>query len=41
MRYRPGIASTDRVTPEGREYGIQSVIDVHSDRRDLVQMCRG
>ena len=41
LRYRPGITSADRVSHEGREYNIVSVIDHRSDHRELVLMCRG
>ena len=41
MRYRPGVLPTDRVLHEGHTYGIESVIDVRSQRRELVLMCRG
>lgn len=41
LRYRPGVTSADRVTHEGREYGIVSVIDYKSAHRELVLMCRG
>lgn len=41
MRYRPGVTPADRVTHEGHTYGIESVIDVRSQRRELVLMCRG
>lgn len=41
MRYRPGVTSANRVTHDGKVYGIQSVIDRHSSRRELVLMCRG
>ena len=41
MRYRPGVTPADRVTHEGRVYGIESVIDVRAGHRELVLMCRG
>ena len=41
LRYRPGITPADRVTHEGRVYGITSVIDYRSANRELVLMCRG
>lgn len=41
LRYRPGITSADRVSHEGKVYGITSVIDHRSDHRELVLMCRG
>jgi len=40
MRYRPGITSQDRIVHEGKVYGITSLADVHSSRRELVLMCR-
>ncbi|ART52038.1 head-tail adaptor protein [Acidovorax carolinensis] len=40
MRYRPGITAADRVIHDGKVYGITSVADVHSSRRELVLMCR-
>jgi head-tail adaptor len=40
MRYRPGITSQDRIIHEGKVYGITSLADVHSSRRELVLMCR-
>ena len=41
LRYRPGMTSADRVTHEGREFNIVSVIDYKSGNRELVLMCRG
>ena len=41
MRYRPGIKATDRVIHDGKTYGIESVIDVRSEGRELVLMCKG
>ena len=41
MRYRPGITSQDRVIHQGKTYGIESTIDVRSQGRELVLMCRG
>ena len=40
MRYRPGITAADRVIHGGTTYGITSVADVHSSRRELVLMVR-
>ena len=40
MRYRPGITAADRIVHEGTTYGITSVADVHSSRRELVLMCK-
>ena len=41
MRYRPGITSADRLIHEGKQYDIESVIDVKSANRELVLMCKG
>ena len=41
MRYRTGITAQDRVIHDGKTYGIVSVIDVRSQGRELVLMCRG
>lgn len=40
MRYRPGITTADRINHNGKVYGITSVADVHSSRRELVLMCK-
>lgn len=40
MRYRPGITAADRVIHGGTTYGITSVADVHSSRRELQLMCK-
>ena len=40
MRYRPGITAQDRVIHDGKTYGIVSVIDVRSQGRELVLMCK-
>ena len=40
MRYRPGITAADRVIHNGKVYGITSVADVHSSRRELQLQCR-
>ena len=40
MRYRPGITAADRVIHDGKVYGITSVADVHSSRRELHLMCK-
>jgi SPP1 family predicted phage head-tail adaptor len=40
MRYRPGITAADRIVHDGTTYGITSVADVHSSRRELVLMVR-
>ena len=41
MRYRRGITAQDRVIHNGTTYNIVSLIDVRSDHRELVLMCRG
>ncbi|MBK5205843.1 MAG: phage head closure protein [Polaromonas sp.] len=41
LRYRPGLTPADRVSHDGKVYGITSVIDHRSDHRELVLMCRG
>ena len=40
LRYRPGITTADRIVHDGTTYGITSVADVHSSRRELVLMVR-
>ena len=40
LRYRPGITTADRIVHDGTVYGITSVADVHSSRRELVLMCK-
>ena len=40
MRYRPGITAADRVIHDGKVYGITSVADVHSSRRELQLQCK-
>lgn len=40
MRYRPGITAADRIIHGGTTYGITSVADVHSSRRELHLMCK-
>ena len=40
MRYRTGITAQDRVIHDGKTYGIVSVIDVRSQGRELVLMCK-
>jgi SPP1 family predicted phage head-tail adaptor len=40
MRFRPGITSRDRIIHDGTVYGITSVADVHSSRRELHLMCK-
>lgn len=39
-RYRPGITSQDRVIHDGKTYNIVTVIDVRSEHRELVLMCK-
>lgn len=41
MRFRPGITAADRIKHGDKVYGIESVIDHRSARRELVLMCRG
>lgn len=38
--YWPGITSQDRVIHNGEVYGVTSVANVHSSRRELQWMCR-
>ena len=40
LRYRPGITAADRVIHDGKVYGITSVADVHSSRRELQLQCK-
>ena len=40
MRFRPWMTAEDRVIHEGTTYGIESVIDVRSENRELVLMCK-
>ena len=40
MRFRPWMTNTDRVIHNGTTYGIQSVIDVRSEHRELHLMCK-
>ena len=40
MRFRPWMTAEDRVIHDGTTYGIVSVIDVRSDHRELVLMCK-
>ena len=40
MRFRPWMTAQDRVVHNGTTYGISSVADVHSSRRELVLMVR-
>ena len=41
MRYRPGVTPDLKLTHEGRQYEIESVIDTNSAGVELVLMCRG
>ena len=40
MRFRPWMTAEDRVIHNGTTYGIESLIDVRSDHRELVLMCK-
>lgn len=40
MRFRPWMTAEDRVIHDGTIYNIVSVIDVRSENRELVLMCR-
>ena len=40
MRFRPWMTAEDRVIHNGTTYGIQSVIDVRSEHRELHLMCK-
>lgn len=40
MRFRPWMTAEDRVIHDGTIYNIVSVIDVRSEGRELVLMCR-
>lgn len=40
LRYRPGFSVTDRVTHEGTQYDITSIINPRSSDRELVLMCK-
>ena len=40
MRHRPGVTPDLKVTHEGRDYQIQSVIDPDSAGRELHLMCK-
>lgn len=41
IRYRNDITSADRVLHDGKVYGITSVIDYRSAKRETVLMCKG
>lgn len=40
MRFRPWMTAEDRVIHNGTIYNIVSLIDVRSDHRELVLMCK-
>ena len=40
MRFRPWMTAQDRVIHDGTIYNIVSVIDVRSENRELVLMCK-
>ena len=40
MRFRPWMTAQDRVIHNGTTYNIVSLIDVRSDHRELVLMCK-
>lgn len=40
MRFRPWMTAEDRVIHNGTTYGIESLIDVRSENRELVLMCK-
>ena len=40
MRFRPWMTAEDRVIHGGKTYNIVSVIDVRSENREVVLMCR-
>ena len=40
MRFRPWMTAQDRVIHNGTIYMIESLIDVRSENRELVLMCR-
>jgi len=41
MRYRPGVTPDLKVTHEGKQYEIESVIDTNSQGVELVLMAKG
>ena len=41
MRYMPGVTPDLKVTHDGKQYEIESVIDTNSQGVELVLMCRG
>ena len=40
MRFRPWMTAQDRVIHNGTTYGIEILVDVRSDHRELVLMCK-
>ena len=40
MRFRPWMTAEDRVIHNGTTYGIESLVDVRSENRELVLMCK-
>ena len=40
MRFRPWMTAEDRVVHNGTTYGIESLVDVRSENRELVLMCK-
>ena len=40
MRFRPWMTAEDRVVHSGTTYGIEGLVDVRSDHRELVLMCK-
>ena len=40
MRFRPWMTAQDRIVHDGKTYNIVSVIDVRSQGRELVLMCK-
>ncbi len=40
MRFRPWMTAQDRVIHNGTTYGIESLVDVRSENRELVLMCK-
>ena len=40
MRFRPWMTAQDRVIHNGTTYNIESLIDVRSENRELVLMCK-
>ena len=40
MRFRPWMTAEDRVIHNGTTYGIVSLVDVRSENRELVLMCK-